>query len=110
MEKWLLVAESNCTDPSREKEFDQWYDNVHVPDTLETPGFIRATRYEASNQAEGRGRFLALYEVETEDIGQTMASLGENVTEKWQQGRMSELIELISTVFYRQIAATVESK
>lgn len=110
MERWLLVAETNCSDPSREKEFNHWYDNIHVPDILETPGFIRATRYENSSPTEGRGKFLALYEVETEDMEQTLAAFGENVTKKWQQGRMSELVKAISAVFYRQITAPVEAK
>ncbi len=40
MERWLLVVETNCTDPSREKEFHQWYDNTHIPDLLTTPGVL----------------------------------------------------------------------
>ena len=110
MERWLLVAETNCTDPSREKEFNRWYDNIHLPDILETPGFIRATRYENSSPAEGRGKFLVLYQIETEDMEQTMAALGENVTRKWQQGRMSELVETISATVYRQMTAPEERK
>ncbi len=110
MERWLLVAETNCTDPSREKDFNQWYDNIHVPDILETPGFIRATRYETDSPTEGRGRFLALYEIETDDIEQTTTAMVENMIRKIEQGRMNELMELISTVFYRQITAPVQRK
>ena len=110
MERWLLVAETNCSDPSQEKEFNHWYDNIHMPDILETPGFIRATRYENSSPAEGRGKFLTLYKVVTEDMEQTLAAFTENVTKKWQQGRMSELVEAISAASYRQITAPAERK
>lgn len=110
MEKWLLVAETNCSTPSRESEFNHWYDTVHVPDILETPGIMRATRYENSEPAEGRGKFLALYEIETDDIEQTIATFGEIVTKKWQQGRMSELVVPVSAGFYRPMAPAVESK
>jgi hypothetical protein len=43
MERWLAVAETNCSDPSREDEFNRWYDDIHVPDALETEGFISVT-------------------------------------------------------------------
>jgi hypothetical protein len=110
MERWLLIAETSCIDPSREKEFNHWYNNIHVPDILETPGFIRATRYENSMPAEDRGKFLALYEVETENLPQTMAAFTENVTRKWQEGRMSELLKPISAILYRQITASTWRK
>ena len=84
MERWLLVAESNCSDPSRVKEFNQWYDGIHVPDMLETEGFISATRYETVSPTEGRGKFLALYEIETDDIEQTNYGYGR---EHGQEGR-----------------------
>lgn len=110
MQKWLLTAETNCSDPSRESEFNEWYDNVHVPDILETPGVLRATRYENNSPAEGRGKFLALYEIETDDIGQTMVALQENISAKAKQGRMTELVAIVSMGTYKQIAAPVESR
>ncbi len=103
MERWLLVAETDCGDPSREKEFKDWYNNVHIPDILETPGFVSATRYEDPNPAKGRGKYLALYQVETKNIEQTMAAFSDIVTRKWQQSRMSELVVAISAVFYQQM-------
>lgn len=110
MERWILIVESNCCDPSKEKEFNDWYDNVHLADILETPGMLRATRYKNDSPAEGRGKFLALYEIEAEDIDQTMASFGDNVSRKWEQGRISELIVPLSATMYRQITAPVETK
>ena len=38
MEKWLLVAETNCSIPAREEEFNNWYNNIHTPDILDHPG------------------------------------------------------------------------
>jgi hypothetical protein len=110
MERWVLVAETNCSVPSREKEFNYWYDTVHIPDVLETPGILRATRYENSDPPEGRGKFLALYEIETGEIERTSAALGEIITNKWEQGRMSELVVAVSATFYRQMGPTIEEK
>ncbi len=71
MQKWLNLVEQDC-DPAREAEFHDWYDNVHFPDILKTPGFVRASRYEIREPRDGRGRFMALYEIETDNIAETM--------------------------------------
>ncbi|MFC1861353.1 hypothetical protein ACFLYL_03685 [Chloroflexota bacterium] len=80
MAKWLYIVETNCKDVAREDEFNDWYDNIHLPDKLETTGFIKATRYEITESVEGKGRFLATHEIETDDIDQTMNTLEENLT------------------------------
>ena len=77
---------------------------------METGGFRRATRYENREPAEGEGKFLALYEVETGDIDQTMAKHQENIAKKREQGRMSELVKVVSRALYKQISEAVESK
>ncbi len=70
-EKWLNLVEQNC-DPEREAEFHDWYNTLHIPDILKTPGFVRAARYEIREPRDGRGRFMTLYEIETGDIAETM--------------------------------------
>ena len=105
MAKWLLVGETNCNDATREAEFNDWYDNIHLPDVLETPGFIRATRYENTEPSEGKGKFLATYEIETDDLDQTMKALGENMGKKRAEGRMTGLIELVSRGVYKHISS-----
>ena len=110
MGKWLLIVETNCTDPSKEKEFNHWYDNTHVPDVLSTPGVLSATRYENPSPGEKQARFLALYEVETKDILQTMVTLNENMAKWGKQGRLPEYLEIVSGCFYRQVAAPVRKK
>jgi len=107
MEKWIMLVYTNCTDPSREKEFNDWYDNTHVADVLEVPGFLNATRYANNNPSEGTGRFLAIYEIETEDIGKTMAALQENRRKWTEQGRMSGLAQLVSVAVCSQISSAL---
>jgi hypothetical protein len=110
MEKWLFTVEANCNDSAQEKEFNDWYDNTHLPDILETPGFVRASRYENTNPAEGQGKFLAMYEIETNDLEQTMALFTENLNNKTAQGRMSDVMIAVGGGLYRQITAPVESE
>jgi len=40
MEKWIRLGEYTCADPTRQKEFDDFYDNVHIPNILKAPGFV----------------------------------------------------------------------
>lgn len=110
MERWLLTVESNCCDPSRENEFNDWYDNVHLPDILETPGFLRAVRYENTSPAEGQGRFLAMYEIETDDLASTLAKFDEIVNARAKQGRMSDLVIAVGGGLYRQVGAPVKRR
>ena len=50
--------------PEREEAFNRWYDEVHLPEITNCPGFLRSARYVATD-AGGR-RYLALYELEDE--------------------------------------------
>jgi len=105
MTKWLLVIETNCTDAAREAEFNEWYDKTHIPDVLETPGFIRATRYENTEPSEGEAKFFATYEIETDDIDGFIKAHTDNIARKRAEGRFSELLVLVSRGFYRQLSS-----
>ena len=105
MTKWLLAVETNCIDAARETEFNEWYDKTHLPDVLETPGFIRATRYENTEPSEGEAKFLATYEIETDDIDTFMKRHNDNMARKKTEGRSSELLVVVSQGFYRQISS-----
>jgi hypothetical protein len=105
MDKWLLIIGTNCSDPEREKEFNDWYDNTHLPDVLETPGFLGATRYENTEPAEGQAKFLALYEIETDDIEGTLKKTDENLAKKREQGRFTDLVQMVSRELYRKTSS-----
>ena len=107
MERWLFTVESNCTDPSKEREFNEWYDNIHLADILETPGFVRASRYENTNPAEGQGKFVAIYEIETDDLAQTMAAFSDKLNSIMTQGRMSDVLIAVGGGLYREIAPPI---
>jgi len=60
---FLSVVQSNCGNPGREDEFNKWYNELHLPEYLET-GFVHtAYRYQRYEPLpKGDGRFLAFYE------------------------------------------------
>lgn len=72
MTQAVLVVLTNPVSPAQEAAFNDWYDRVHVRDVLRVPGFVAARRYRLSDvQLAGSGgehRYLALYEVETDDL------------------------------------------
>ena len=93
MARYLLFAFSDCKDPSREDEFNDWYSNMHVPDMLEVPGMISATRWvSAHKDLEGEQRkYLAMYELETDDLEKFDASVRERGMRTMKEGRFSDL-------------------
>jgi hypothetical protein len=92
MGRYLLFAFSDCKDPAREKEFNDWYDNLHIPDMLEVPGMIRATRWASAEPQEGQHRkYLAMYELETDDIEKFDLKVRERGMRTVKEGRFSDL-------------------
>ena len=45
-----------------EEEFNQWYNQEHIPERLSIPGVLNAARYEA---VQGGPKYLACYELDT---------------------------------------------
>ena len=54
-------------DQAVEDEWNEWYNNVHIPDLLECPGWYSARRYESVAGASVP-KYATLYEVEDEAV------------------------------------------
>lgn len=108
MARWLLAVETNCADPSRETEFAEWYDNTHLQDVLEPPGILTGARYENLDPSAGRGKFLALYEIESDNIEETTAAFWANVNTLYERGRMTDVLQPVSISTYKQMAHIVK--
>lgn len=60
---------SNPVSDDRIDEFHRWYDEVHIPEVLATPGFVSAQRIglrqtEFAKATEPAQRFGVIYEIE----------------------------------------------
>ena len=79
MAKALLLVFSNPSDPSREDEYNEWYDNTHVPDVLKVPGFVSGRRYALgpTQLVPGGERhgYLAVYEIDADDPAEAVRTL-----------------------------------
>lgn len=79
MTRHLLVVSSEPLEGAAD-DYQRWYDEVHLPDVLSVPGFVRAQRFAAQPSVHGElpdRRFLAVYEIESDDLERTLAQLAE---------------------------------
>ena len=99
--------------PGREKEFNTWYDQQHLADVLRVPGFVAARRFELAQPQSDLpgGRYLALYELETDDPQAALAELTRRAgTEQMVMSEALDASKVSATLFAalgaRQTAST----
>jgi hypothetical protein len=82
--KMLLLTEPK---KGREQEFNDWYDKVHLHQLVAHSAIKAAQRFEFRVAVAGEKQYpyLALYDIETDDIGAVLAELGKESA----AGRMS---------------------
>jgi len=77
MQKYTFVVFSEAT-AGEEVEYHRWYNEQHLPDVIKVPGFLAAQRFKlfnASGNPSNAATFLALYEVETDDLEKCLAEM-----------------------------------
>jgi hypothetical protein len=67
----LLVATMDV-DAEHEKEFNDWYNQEHVPQLGAVPGVLCARRYRMSGEDTGR-KYLALYHMTGPEVSRSAA-------------------------------------
>lgn len=68
MERHIMVVQVNPV-LGRDAEFNEWYDNYHIKEMLETPGFVSARRFKFCDVQLPSGdpashKYLVIYEIE----------------------------------------------
>ena len=77
MARHMLVVLSNSVEGADE-EFNRWYSEQHLADILRIPGYMSAERYRLSAvqfMDTHPYEYLALYQVETDDLAMTANTL-----------------------------------
>ena len=108
-QRWVNLVENNA-DPARHAQFNDWYDNMHLPDALRSPGLMRARRYERHEFRDGRAQYLAVYEIESADIDETMRLRRSRREEEVRQGRASTSFPNLSFSLWRDVLWKVLSE
>ena len=84
---------SFCADRSREDEWNEWYDEVHIPDVLELDGFVAATRWKLVTRPPYGANYLALYDVHG-DLATAQDNLAKALPTFFEGGRMHPKLAL----------------
>lgn len=77
MPKYRYLMFTNAAE-GRDAEFNDWYDNVHIPDILASGGLKSPERYEIVASAftpPSEHRYAAIYEVDGDDPDQALQKL-----------------------------------
>ena len=82
MAKAILYVETRPASQEEAADYHKWYNEVHIPEILSIDGFVSARRFEPM---EPGGPFVAIYEIEADDIEAARAAL----TDATQSGRNS---------------------
>ena len=62
--------------PGQEAEYNRWYDETHLGDVVDIPGFVSAQRFAIDDAADFSGyRYLSIYDIESDDPKATFAAL-----------------------------------
>jgi hypothetical protein len=83
MPKGVLLVLTRPTDASSADDYNRWYDEVHLADVLKLAGYTAARRYavvpapvqEPEANPIAHWNYLALYEVEADDLGKAHEEL-----------------------------------
>jgi hypothetical protein len=79
MARYTFVVLSESVE-GREDEYNDWYTNRHLADVLRVDGFVAAQRFrlaESDPPQKFSHKYLALYEVETDDLEKVKRALSE---------------------------------
>jgi antibiotic biosynthesis monooxygenase (ABM) superfamily enzyme len=84
----IVVISTDCS-PEMAQEFNEWYNNVHIPMALKYPGMLKASRYQLSKNSQ-RKSYLTIFEFRDRETMQAfpdspeVASAKEEMQQRWQ--------------------------
>jgi hypothetical protein len=72
-----MVVQSSPREDALEDAYDAWYRDKHIPELLAVPGFVSARRYRVHGDPADPSahRYLAVYEIESDDLAGTIAEM-----------------------------------
>ncbi len=97
MAKHMLVVLTNAAE-GKDEEFNRWYNDVHLGDVLAVDGFVGAQRFALDALGgDPPHRYLALYEIETDDIDGAVKKLGESAGTMVISDAMTDATALVAS-------------
>jgi hypothetical protein len=84
MARGIIYLETRAVSPDREAEYHKWYNDTHLAEICSVDGIVSARRFAPT---DGDGPFIAIYELECDDLDAVVDRLGE----LGRSGKMSSL-------------------
>ena len=75
MPKAIMFVQSRPSSAEREDEYNDWYTGTHIPQVCAVPGIIGARRYKVHDATGAGPAYLAIYELEADDLAEPMREL-----------------------------------
>ncbi len=92
MPKGVMLVQSRPSDPAREDEYNKWYGGTHIPEVCAVPGITGARRYKLLGGEGDEPVYLAIYELDAEDLTAPVRELGARAASG--QIQMSDVLQL----------------
>ena len=100
-----IMAVMMQVDPEHEEEFNRWYDEEHLLERMEIPGYISARRFklEEGSGTEGMLNFLCIWELEDASPLQSEMYQEQRARMTDLHRRANEVIKQRARGIYKQI-------
>ncbi len=95
---------TDCTDSSREDEFNSWYFHTHLPDLSARPDQVKATRYRNDQTERKPATYLALYEWLGDDVQKTAARGMQSIKHIFEH-RHIDCLKFVGNMMFQEIDA-----
>ena len=102
--RFTLVVMTNAAE-GRDDEFNDWYNNIHIPDLLRVPGIVAAQRFRllpTQRNTNQPWKYLCLYECDAEQPGTIIDEVARRAGTA-EMAMSSSLVAPIFTCFLRPI-------
>jgi hypothetical protein len=78
--RYKMIVFTNAVE-GKDKEFNDWYQNTHLAQIVSIKSFVQAQRFRFNTSivpgADSPTRYMAVYDIETDDIGASLAAMNE---------------------------------
>ena len=89
--------------PSYEEEYNRWYDEEHLPERKQLPGFLSARRFITT---DGEPKYLTVYELEDIGVLDSPEFHAVEPPSAWQQ-KLTPHFSRVTRTVYREITVDV---
>ncbi len=97
--KGIFIAITECADPSREDDYNRWYNEEHLPTYIGLGPFFKGTRWVNTDPASPY-KYLALYETTWDDPLAARNAANAKMAELQAAGKQAPVHDCLRVVFW----------